>query len=169
MSRLPQQKITMCSIVVFCWTIHFSVFMIIDMLSGVRVYTSDIIWRQILTDLNARVLDAPSMMDVNLDELNITTPISPIGLKSAILDALDSTKILNTIFGHSVSLPHLQAQIVVWLYKTGGMSVNELKNALGYAPDAATHTVDTAIYQLRKVYGRQFIQTNNGVYSLGKI
>jgi hypothetical protein len=57
--------------------------------------------------------------------------------------------------------------IVVLLFKTGGMSVNDLKNVLGYSPDIATHTIDTAIYQLRKTYGRNFIKNENGKYLIG--
>ena len=49
------------------------------------------------------------------------------------------------------------------------MTVDQLKCALGYSPDASTHTVDTAIYQLRRAYGRDFILNTDGVYSLGKL
>ena len=63
----------------------------------------------------------------------------------------------------------MQSQIVVWLRRRGAMTGDELKQAMGYAPDAATHTIDTAIYQLRKTYGRDFIINTNGVYSLGHI
>ena len=139
------------------------------MLSGIRLYTSDPVWQQILTDLNATVLSAPNAAYLNFDELELSNPISPIELKSAILNATDSRHILHQIFGSDVTMPRLQSQIVVWLYKTGGMTANELKNALGYAPDVATHTVDTAIYQLRKLYGRGFIKNTNGVYSLGQL
>ena len=60
-------------------------------------------------------------------------------------------------------------QILVCLYKTGGMTALQLKDALGYAPNASTHAVDTAIYQLRRMYGREFIQNNNGVYCIGEL
>lgn len=139
------------------------------MLQGVRIYTSDTIWRQILTDFGATVLDAPTTTDINFDNLNITSPLTPLELKSAILNANDNASVLREIFGADVSLPRLQAQIIVSLYKSGGMTGNELKDALGYAPDVATHTVDTAIYQLRRAYGRGFIINSNGVYRIGKL
>lgn len=139
------------------------------MLSGVRIYTSDAVWRQILADLNAAVLDAPSVIDLDFDNLGIKGPVTPTELKSIILAADDSEDIVHSVLGKTVSLPRIQAQIIVLLYKTGGMSSDELKCALGYAPDVATHTIDTAIYQLRKVFGREIIQNNNGVYQLGGI
>ncbi len=139
------------------------------MLKGVRIYTSDTIWRQILTDFGATVLDAPTTTDINFDNLNISSPLTPMELKSAILNANDNASVLREIFGADVSLPRLQAQIIVSLYKSGGMTGNELKDALGYAPDVATHTVDTAIYQLRRAYGRGFIINSNGMYRLGKL
>ncbi len=139
------------------------------MLSGIRIYASDTVWRQILGDFGATVLDAPTATDINFDDFNVSETISPMKLKLLILNASDVSADLIKIFGKSVSLPRLQAQIVVWLNKTGGMTASELKNALGYAPDASTHTVDTAIYQLRRTYGREFIKNNNGVYSIGKL
>lgn len=139
------------------------------MLKGVRIYTSDTIWRQILTDFGATVLDAPTTTDINFDNLNISSPLTPMELKSAILNANDNASVLREIFGADVSLPRLQAQIIVSLYKSGGMTGNELKDALGYAPDVATHTIDTAIYQLRRTYGRGFIVNTNGVYRIGKL
>lgn len=139
------------------------------MLTGIRIYTSDTIWRQILGDLGAIVLDAPNSMDIDFDSLEITTPIGPLELKSRLLTANDTGKTLRLIFGKDVSLPRLQAQILVALRKTGGMTAGELKHALGYAPDVATHTIDNAIYQLRRTYGRGFILNTNGVYSIGKL
>ena len=139
------------------------------MLTGVRVFTSDNIWRQILADLNATVLDAPSLTDLNLDEIDICTPISPIDLKAALLAACDNSRILGEFFGEPVSLPYILGKVVVALYKSGGMTALELKSALGYAADTSTHTVDTAIYQLRRKFGREFILNSNGVYKLGGI
>ena len=139
------------------------------MLSGVRIYASDTIWRQILTDFGATVLDAPNATDINFDNLHIDCPLSSLELKSVILDANDSASVSREIFGASVSLPRIQSQIIVLLHKSGGMTGNELRDALGYAPDTTTHTVDTAIYQLRRTYGRGFIINTNGVYRIGKL
>lgn len=139
------------------------------MLNGIRIFASDQVWRQILSDLNATVLDAPTPADINFDDFNITPPISPLELKTLILGASDNTDIINQIFGRSVALPRLHGQIVVALYKSGGMTVAELKDNLGYAQDASTHTVETAISQLRKAYGREFIINTSGVYQLGRV
>lgn len=139
------------------------------MLTGIRIYSSDVVWRHILADLNAVVLDAPDTAEVNLDDISLEIPVSALDLKAVILSALDNTKILQDIFGKAVYLPQLQAQIVVWLYKTGGLSLEALKKVLGYMPNMTTHAVDTAIYQLRKNYGKDFIQNKNGVYIIGKL
>ena len=76
---------------------------------------------------------------------------------------------MREILGRDVHLPYIQAQIVILLYKSGGMSAADLRTALGYAPNATTHAVDTAIYQLRKLFGREFIINSNGVYKIGRI
>ena len=139
------------------------------MLSGIRIFSADSVWRQILGDLGARVIDTPDAAYLNFDELDVPHGITPLELKSIILNVADNGHVLRGIFGCDVSLPRLQGQIVVLLHKSGGMTINELKHALGYAPDVTTHTVDTAIYQLRRVYGRGFIKNTNGVYTLGRI
>lgn len=139
------------------------------MLKGVRIYASDTIWRQILTDLGATVLDAPNSTDINFDDLEYHSVLSPFELKSLILGANDEGCILRTVLGTDTVLPRIQAQVVVALHKSGGMTRNELKTALGYAPNVTTHTIETAIYQLRRTYGRAFIQNTNGVYRLGKL
>lgn len=141
----------------------------LNMLSGVRICSSDAVWRQILTDLNAAVVDAPVAGCLNFDALNIKSPVSMVELKSIILSAIDYSGAICSVFGHHVAMPRLQAQIVAMLYNSGGMTVAELKDALGISPDVATHTIDNAIYQLRKSYGREFIQNNNGTYSIGKL
>ncbi len=139
------------------------------MLSGVRIYTSDNTWRQILGDLNAIILNVPDAACVNFDELSVADTMSAVELKALVLQAADEGRILTQIFGAPQSMPRIQTQIIALLYKTGGMTMSELKRALGYAPDIATHTVDTAIYNLRRAYGRDFIKNLNGVYSLGKL
>lgn len=139
------------------------------MLHGVRIYTSDILWRQILGDLGATVLDAPTASDVNLDNLDVPDKITPMQLKALILDAVDNSGIVERIVGGAIALPRMQEQIIALLYKTGGMRTADIKAALGFAPDVATHTVDTAIYQLRRTFGRDFIINDRGIYRLGKL
>lgn len=139
------------------------------MLKGVRIYASDELWRQILSDLGATLLDVPTAEDVNFDTINIPDKITPIQLKALILGAVDNSGIINRVLGGGVTLPRMQGQIVALLYKTGGMRAIEIKTALGYSPNATTHTVDTAIYQLRRAFGRDFIINDQGVYRLGKL
>ncbi len=109
------------------------------------------------------------LCDVNLDTLNLKTPVSPSLLKSSIIAATDNTAIIDSVFGEHVSLSPIQSRIVTLLYKTGGMSADNLKVALGYAPDATTHSVETTIYELRKLYGHDFIKNINGIFKLGRI
>lgn len=154
---------------VFYWTMGLVSGIYNNMLSGIRVFSSDLVWRQILSDLNAVVLDMPSATDINLDNVDMPTPISAQELKALLIRAGDNTDILNTVFGRPVSLSNLQSQIIATLYNTGGLSLSHLKGALGYAPDTSTHAVDTAIYQLRKMFGHEFIINDNGVYRLGRI
>ena len=139
------------------------------MLNGIRIYSADPFWRNILIDLGATVIDSPNSTDLNFDSLNIVMPISPIQLKAALLYAADYSNIIRKIFGTPVRLSSLHTQIVVQLYKSGGMNAATLKSALGYSSNATTHTVDTAVYQLRKIYGHDFIVNENGVYRIGKL
>lgn len=140
------------------------------MLDGIRIYSSDEIWRQILSELGATVSAAPDKTYLDFDSLGITMPATPIMLKTVIQNAIDGNiQLLHDIFGRNIQLPYIQAQIVILLYKSGGMSANDLRNALGYSPNATTHAVDTAIYQLRKTFGRDFIINVNGVYKIGQL
>ncbi len=139
------------------------------MFNGMRIYSSDSLWRQILVDLGASVLDAPTATDVNLDQVNLDIPVSLIELKAAILAAADNSTIITRLLGAGVTVPLLHQHIIAVLYKSGGMSASDLKVALGYSPQATTHAVDNAIYQIRKAYGRDFIQNERGVYKIGHI
>lgn len=139
------------------------------MLKDIRIFSADKIWRKILADFDAVVPDSPDTADINLDDLELVLPVSALNLKTAILEGLDKTEVLQKIFGKPVNLSELQTKIVAWLYKSGEMSAVDLKNVSGYSPDMATHAIDTAIYQLRKIYGRDFIQNKDGKYRLGKL
>lgn len=139
------------------------------MLTGIRVFASDLVWQDILKQMNATMVDDPSLADANLDNMQIDVPVTPMQLKSLIISESDNSKVLNTVFGRPVRLSALQTQIVVKLFKSGGMSAEKLKVALGYAQNTKTHAVDTAIYGLRKLYGRNFIKNDNGVFKLGEL
>lgn len=139
------------------------------MLTGIKIYSGDAVWRSVLADLNAVVVDAPDIATVNFDEINVPNHCSPLELKSLILAAMDNTNIIQSVFGHNVTLAPLQRQIIVLLQKSGGMTGTQLRAALGYSPRATTHTVDTAIYQLRRVYGHDLIKNINRVYKIGRV
>lgn len=140
------------------------------MLNGIKIFSSDAIWRNILADLGATVSDVLDATCVNFDSLELNLPATPIEIQTAIQNEIDGNiQLLHKIFGRKVHLPRVQAQIVILLYKTGGMSASDLRGALGYSPNATTHAVDTAIYQLRRIYGRDFIINTDGVYKLGRI
>ena len=116
------------------------------------------------------MVDGPDGTGIDFDSLGLDMPTSVPALRAAIQRAADDDiRIIRDIFGRNVHLPMIQAKIVILLYKSGGMSGADLRAALGYAPDATTHSVDTAIYQLRRTFGRNFIQNDNGVYRIGQL
>lgn len=139
------------------------------MLDGIKIYTSDTCWREILSALGATVLPGPDVAAVNFDLIKFDGPVSVAALRAAIINAADNSDVIEALLGRGVVLPRLQARIVALLYKAGGMSAAELKSALGYAPGVATHAIDTAIYQLRRTYGREFIENDKGIYRIGRI
>ena len=140
------------------------------MLEGVRVYSGDSVWRHVFQDLGATVVDAPNVLDINIDDLNIRQPITAQELCVCLLRAAEYTDTINKIFGKSVpTLSHLQRLVIVALYRSGGMSVAQLRDVLGYAPGVATNNIEMAISQIRKTVGHEFIQNNNGIYVIGKL
>ena len=140
-----------------------------NMLTGLRIFTSDPHWRHIVSDLNAVPVDDVILADVDLDALELSTPITPLELKTAIICALDDNNLVDSVFGRPVSLTPVQRKIITCLKKSGGMSADDLKFAIGYARDTTTHTVDTAIYGLRKLFGHDFIVNENGMFRIGRI
>ena len=140
-----------------------------NMLTGIRIFTSDAYWRKILLELNADVQQDAIYADVNLDNMDFKTPISPMEFKVAVLDARDDTRVVDKILGRQVQLSPIQNRILRKLYETGGMTSDELKVVLGYAADATTHTVDTTIYGLRKLFGKDIIINKNGKFVIGRV
>jgi len=139
------------------------------MLDNIKIYTSDKYWNHILTDLGANLVDAPDVADVVFDDININAPVSVDDLQSIILSHFNNNDIIVDVFGHSVVLSELQRKIVVALYKNPNIQMRELKLAVGVMPDVATHSVENAIYQLRKTFGHDFILNENGGYKIGRI
>lgn len=122
-----------------------------------------------MTEMGATIVDSAALADVNLDAMNMARPITVADLKVAIIRAAENEHIIHTILGADATLSRGLARLVVLLYKTGGMRADELKAALGYSRDATTHAIEAAVYQLRKLYGHDFIQNDKGVYKLGKL
>lgn len=140
------------------------------MLNGIRVYSSNPVWRHILSELGATVTDSPNVLDVNFDNISLDGAISVTELKTLILNSADTSKILQNILpDKKLQLSDIQENIIISLWHSGGMTGAELKNALGYMPGVATHTIDTAIYNLRKSCGHDFIINENGVYKIGTV
>lgn len=139
------------------------------MLENVKIYTSDEYWYGILTDLGANLVEKPDVADVVFDDIGINAPVSVDDLQNLILTQFNNNDIIVNIFGHDVVLPSLQRKIVVALYKKPNIQISELKLAVGLSPDITTHSVENAIYQLRKTFGHDFILNENGGYKLGRI
>lgn len=139
------------------------------MLENIKIYSSDKYWQHIFADLGAIVVDNQNMADVVFDDIATNAPVSVDDLKKLIFDCLDNQDIITNIFGRYIILPNLQRKVIVSLYKKPNISMRELKENLGFLPDVTTHTVENAIYQLRKNYGHDFIQNDNGKYKIGHL
>ena len=139
------------------------------MAENIKIYASDKHWQHIFADLGAVVVESRNIADVIFDDINVTTPISVAELKSIVLHYLDNQDIIKDIFGKYIVLPKLQHKIIVSLYKNPDISIHKLKELLGVLPDITTHTVENAIYQLRKNYGHDFIQNTKGKYKIGHL
>ena len=139
------------------------------MLENIKIYASDKYWNLILTDLGACVVDNPDVADVIFDDIAIQNPISVDELQALILSQFNNNDIIHDVFGRDIVLPQLQRKIVVALYKQPNIQINELKKAVGLTPDITTHSVENAIYQLRKTFGHDFILNENGGYKIGRV
>ncbi len=139
------------------------------MLENVKIYTSDEYWHGILTDLGSNLVETPDVADVVFDDIGINAPISVDDLQNLILTQFNNNDIIINIFGHDVVLPSLQRKIVVALYKKPNIQISELKLAVGLSPDITTHSVENAIYQLRKTFGHDFILNEKGGYKIGRV
>ena len=139
------------------------------MLENIKIFSSDKCWQHIFADLGAAVVDNQNIADVVFDDIATNSPVSVDDLKKLVFDYLDNRDIITNIFGQYIILPNLQRKVIVSLYKKPNLSMRELKENLGFLPDVTTHTVENAIYQLRKTYGHDFIQNDNGKYRIGHL
>ena len=139
------------------------------MLENIKIYSSDKYWQHIFADLGAIVVDNQNTADVVFDDISAVAPISIDDLKKIIFDCMDYQDVITDIFGQYVILPSLQRKVIVSLYKKPNISMRELKENIGFLPDVTTHTVENAVYQLRKKYGHDFILNENGKYKIGHL
>ncbi len=139
------------------------------MLENIKIYSDDIYWNRIFSDLGAVLTDSPNNADVVFDVSDITTPISVSELKNYLIMRANNSDIIKKVFNKDVVLPQLQHKIIVMLYKNPDVNISELKSLLGVNPDTTTHTVENAIYNLRKIYGHDFILNEKGKYRIGKL
>jgi len=139
------------------------------MFENIKIYATDKYWQHIFCDLGAMVVSSPKIADVVFDDIDVTLPVSIAQLKSIILNHQDNQDIIKEIFGKYVILPTLQHKIIIALYKNPDITIGELKELLGVLPNMTTHTVENAIYQLRKNYGHDFIKNTKGKYTIGHL
>ena len=139
------------------------------MFENIKVFTSDKCWQHIFTNLGADITDSPNIADVVFDDINIKLPISVDDLQRVVLNSLNNTDIINGVFGKYVVLPKLQHKIIVMLVKNPNITMSELKNLVGVLPGVTTHSVENAVYQLRKKYGHDFIINIDGKYTIGHV
>lgn len=139
------------------------------MLKNIRIFTSDKYWQRILSDLGAIVTDSQNTADVIFDNIKTDSFLSVSELQRIIFESMNNTDIITNVFGKYVVLPSLQHKIVVLLYKNPNVNMQELKNMVGVLPDVDTHTVENAVYQLRKKYGHDFILNVGGKYKIGHV
>ena len=140
------------------------------MLSGIAFWTDDNIWIGILTDLGGVYVDK-NIADLIFIPSKYPAKINPSVLKSRIMSDIDKSFLdaaLRVCRDKSSMLSRPQIKIIALLERSGlgGISGEDLRAAMGYSADAATHALDTAIYNIRKIMGSDFIKTNNGKYEL---
>ena len=137
------------------------------MMNEVIFFTKDPVWRKIMTEMGAAFSEQAT---INLDNLIGEVPISAAKLYSLILRAADaeSDEIIHKVFNKNVTLSETGMKIIIALYRAGsnGLSAEELSKTLGYADTSVSHAADAAVYQLRKTFGKEIIETKNGKYRL---
>jgi len=139
------------------------------MFDNISVFTSDIYWKRIFVDLGMCLVDDVIMADVDFDSLQIKHPISLSELQQIVLDEANHDKMMIDIFHKHVLVSKLQKKILNALYKYGDLDIVSLKQYVGIDSSIMSHTVETAIYQLRKIYGHDLIYNHEGKYRLGHV
>jgi len=159
------------------------------MLDGITFWTDDAVWRHILTDLGAEFAekqfadviftpDPPTqdLLSGKAASKSIPPPeagagkYSPAQLKAEALRQIDAreNEIIKKVCPFQGMLSGPQKKVIISLYRAGsaGLNAEQLQQQLGYAPGATTNAANTAIYQLRKIFGKEFIKNDDGKYRL---
>jgi hypothetical protein len=140
-------------------------FIIPNMLGGISFWTDDLVWRRILTDLGAEFAPRGAADAVFAGG----GKFSLLELKAEILRLRDSREalVIKKIC-KGAALTDSQKKIVIALSKAGerGLNSAELQEKFGYSAGAKTNAANTAIYQLRKIFGRRFIKNDGGRYRI---
>ncbi|MCL1902537.1 MAG: hypothetical protein FWG18_02840 [Alphaproteobacteria bacterium] len=144
----------------------------------IRFFSDCPVWHGIMTDLGAVPVPKASA-DVEIKQGK--APLAPMELKAKILADIDARekKVLDSVFGHDANsgprgrgtqavggLAPAQKKIVIMLQRAGaaGLGSEELRTAFGYAHTTTTHTIETAVSNLRARFGSDFIKFENGRY-----
>lgn len=137
------------------------------MLGDMTFWTEDKVWRGILSDLGATFGGAETADLIFVPE-KYSGKLSPSELKSRMTADIDESRAraVRAACGRDAAVSPAQAKIVALLHRAGGngMSVDALRAAHGYSSGTTTHALDTAVYNLRKTFGADFIRTENGKY-----
>jgi len=169
---------------IFLLKINMILSKISQMLSEIKFWTDDEVWRGILTDLGAEYVSeniadvvvgvSPGVPAQSSDCVGwAEKPLTPMELKAQLIAAMDAREreIMRAVFGRDVALAPASRKMITILEHAGdaGVSADELRAAFGYSANANTHAVETAISALRREWGADFIVFENGKYKLRKV
>ncbi|MDR0967720.1 MAG: hypothetical protein LBL75_02725 [Rickettsiales bacterium] len=136
------------------------------MLNGISFWTSDKVWAGILSDLGGVFISRGNASVIwRAPKTKIST--NQIAAEFIRLQDNNENEIIKKICGDK-KLTDIGRKIIIALANAGtnGISTTELQQKLGYDATAKTGAVGTAIYQLRKTFGANFIKNTNGKYKL---
>ena len=122
------------------------------MLNRVNIRTIDPIWDGVLSDLGAKVSPDGIKFDVPREKISVADLILRI-------ESAASNRIAKL---GAEKLSDAERTLLLMLPGTAA----DLKSGMGYAADAATHTIETLVYNIRKKMGGNFIKFEDGKYKL---
>jgi hypothetical protein len=128
------------------------------MLNGITLLTNDFYWASILRDLHANVIPTVAK---EARGLKFDIPKEKISIPK-LSNHIEQLKMKRLAELGGQNLSAAEQRLILLLPATA----NELKSAMGYAEESATHTTETLIYNIRKKMGNDYIKFNNGKYEL---